>query len=151
MAKARKPQDAEEAIERIVQARMDRQGILSRPNPPMLWYVIHEGALRHVIGDRDVMGLQLDRLVKAAEAPGIVVQVLPYSAHDHAGTEGLLYLYERAGQPVTAYSECFGGGRLINDAQEISDLATVMGMLRAAALPLRDSVALLRQIRRDLD
>jgi transcriptional regulator with XRE-family HTH domain len=151
LAKARKPQDDEEAVERIVQARMDRQGILSRPRPPMLWYVIHEGVLRHVIGDQEVMAEQLDRLIKAAEAPGIVIQVLPYAAHDHAGTEGLLYLYECTGRPVTAYSECFGGSRIINDATEISDLATVMGMLRAAALSPRDSAALLRQIRRDLD
>jgi hypothetical protein len=33
---------------------MDRQGILSRPKPPMVWYVIHEGVLRHVIGDQEV-------------------------------------------------------------------------------------------------
>ena len=97
------------------------------------------------------MGNQLDRLIKTGEAPGTVIQVLPYSAHDHAGVEGLLYLYERTGQPTVAYSECFGGARLIHDSAEVSDLTTVMGMLRAAALSPRDSVALMRQIRRDLD
>jgi transcriptional regulator with XRE-family HTH domain len=151
LAKARKPQDDEEAIERIVQARMDRQGILSRPKPPMLWYVIHEGALRQRTGGAEVMTVQLDRLIKAAEAPGIVIQVLPFSAQANAGIDGLLYLYERTGQPVVAYCETYGGARVINDATEVSDLATVMGMLRAAALPPWDSVALLRQMRRDLD
>ncbi len=120
------------------------------PKPPLLWYVVHEGVIRHVIGDREIMCDQVDQLIKAAEAPGIVLQVLPYSAHDHAGVDGLLYLYERPGQSHAAYTECFGGGRLIEDSQEVSDLTTVMGMLRAAALSPRDSVALMRTIRRDL-
>jgi hypothetical protein len=130
---------------------MDRQQILAKAKPPKIWYVIHEGVLRHVVGGQDVMRDQLDRLVKAAESPGIMIQVLPYSAHDHAGVEGLLYIYERTGKPPLAYSECFGGARLIEDQQEVSDLVTVMGMLRAAALPPRDSVALMRAIRRELD
>jgi transcriptional regulator with XRE-family HTH domain len=151
VAKARKPQDDEEAIERIVQARMDRQGILSRPKPPMLWYIIHEGVLRQCTGGAEVMAAQLERLIKAAESPGIVIQVLPFSAQANAGVDGLLYLYERTGQLEVAYCETYGGARVINDATEVSDLATVMGMLRAAASPPWDSVALLRQIRRDLD
>jgi hypothetical protein len=124
---------------------------VARPRPPKLWYVIHEGVLQHVVGDQEIMGDQLDRLIKAAESPGIVIQVLPYSAHDHAGVEGLLYLYERMAKPPLAYSECFGGARLIEDQQEVSDLATVIGLLRAAALSPRDSVALMRAIRRELD
>ena len=151
LARARKPQDNEEAIERIVQSRVDRQSILDRPRPPLLWYVIHESVLRHVIGGREIMASQLDKIIKAAESPGIVIQVLPYTAHDHAGVEGLLYLYERPGQPLTGYSECFGGARLIDDGAEVSDLTTVIGMLRAAALPPRDSGAFIRQIRREHD
>jgi transcriptional regulator with XRE-family HTH domain len=151
LIRARRPQDDEEAVERTVRARIDRQGILSRPKPPLLWYVVHEGVPRHVVGGPEVMGDQLDKLIKAAETPGFVIQVLPYSAHDHAGTDGLLYLYERPGQPHVAYTECMGGGRLIEDSQEVSDLTTVMGMLRAAALSPWDSVALMRTIRRELD
>ena len=149
--RARRPWDDDEAIERTVRGRTDRQQILARAKSPKLWYVIHEGVLRHVVGDHDVMGDQLDRLIKAAESPGVVIQVLPYSAHDHPGVEGLLYLYERTGQAQIGYSECFGGARLIEDQQEVSDLVTVMGMLRAAALSPRDSVALVRTIRRELD
>ncbi len=151
LVKARRPHDDEESIERTVHGRMERQAILVRLNPPKLTHIIQEGALRHVIGGPEVMANQLDKLIKTGDAPGTVIQVLPYSAHDHAGVEGLLYLYERTGQPDVAYSECFGGARLIHDPAEISDLTTVMGMLRAAALSPRDSVALMRQIRRDLD
>jgi transcriptional regulator with XRE-family HTH domain len=151
LVRARRPQDDEEAVERTVQARLERQGILSRPKPSMLWYVLSEGVLRQAVGGPEVMGDQLDKLIKAAEKPGIVLQVLPFSAQQHAGIDGLLYLYERPGLAQVAYTECFGGGRLIEDSQEVSDLATVMGMLRAAALSPWDSVALMRTIRRDLE
>lgn len=151
LVRARKPHDDEESIERTVRARIDRQGILTKTKPLKVWYVIGEGVTRQVIGGPEVMGAQIDRLVKAAEEPGIVLQVLPYSANDHAGVEGLLYVYERAGQHPVAYSECFGGARIIEDQSEVSDLTTVVAMLRAAALSPRDTVALMRQIRRDLD
>jgi transcriptional regulator with XRE-family HTH domain len=150
LIRARRPQDDEEAVESTVRARIDRQGVLTKPKPPLLWHVLHEGALRHVVGGPEVMGDQLDKLIKAADTPGFVLQVLPFTAHDHAGVDGLLYFYERAGVAPVAYTECIGGGRLIEDSQEVSDLTTVMGMLRAAALSPRDSVALMRTIRRDL-
>lgn len=151
LARARKPQDDEAAIERIVQARLDRQDILTAPKPPLLWYVIAEAVPRQCIGGPRVMAAQLDRLIKAAESPGIVIQVLPFSAQANAGVAGLLYLYERTGQPAVAYCDTFGGARVINDATEVSDLTIVMGMLRASALSPWDSAALLRQIRRDYD
>jgi transcriptional regulator with XRE-family HTH domain len=149
--RVRRPRDDEDAVQRTVEARMERQAILTRPKPPMLWYVLAEAVLRHIVGDQDVMAAQLDKLIKAAESPGVVIQALPYTAHEHAGIEGPVYLFERTGQPTVAYCECFAGGRLVEDESEVSDLATVVAMLRADALSPRDSLALMRTIRRDLD
>jgi transcriptional regulator with XRE-family HTH domain len=149
--RAGRPRDDEESIQRTVTARMERQEILARPKPPMLWCVMHEGILRQVIGDQEIMGEQVGKLIKAAEAPGIVLQVFPFTANDHAGTEGPIWIYERPGGPPVAYTECHGGGRLIEGQDEVADLTVVMGMLRAAALPPRDSLHLMRAIRRDLD
>jgi hypothetical protein len=117
----------------------------------MLWCVIHEGVLRHVVGDQEIMGDQVDKLIKSAEVPGVVLQVLPYSAHDHAGVEGPVVIYERPGAAPVAYTECFGGGRLIEVQDEVADLIMVVGMLKAAALSPRDSVSLMRDIRRQLE
>lgn len=149
--RSRSPRDDEATIEATVQARMERQVILDRPKPPLCWYVLAEAVVRHVVGDREIMGTQLDRLIKAAESPGVVIQILPYDAHDHPGVEGPIMLYERPGQPMTGYAEAFGGGRLVEDEAGVSDLATVVGMLRAAALSPRASLGLMREIRRDLE
>ena len=151
LIRARRPHDDEEGVERTLRGRMERQEILSRPKAPKLWYVLSEGVLRQCIGGAEVMGGQLDKLIKAAETPGWVVQILPFSAQANAGIDGLLYLYERPSVPMVAYCETYGGARLIEDQSEVSDLTTVTGMLRAAALSPWDSVALMRTIRRDLD
>jgi len=149
--RARQPQAGDAAVERTVTARMERQTVLGRPRPPLLWYVLHEGLLRHQVGDREIMGEQLDKLIKAAELPGIVLQVLPFTAHDHAGVEGPITIYERVSAPTVGYTECYAGGRIVEDGEEAADLLTVLALLRAAALSPRDSLALMKQIRRDLD
>jgi Domain of unknown function (DUF5753) len=97
------------------------------------------------------MAGQLDKLIKSASMPGVVVQVLPFTAHDHAGVEGPIVLYESHSGPTVGYTECYGGGRLVEASDDVADLMTVVGMLRAAALPPRDSLAFMKQIRRDLD
>lgn len=151
LIRARRPQDDEETVERTVQARIDRQEILAREKPPLCWWVLAETVIRQLVGGPEVMGPQLDRLLKAVEAPGVVIQVFPFSAPDYAGTDGLLHLYERPDVAMVAYTECVGGGRLILDQEEVSDLATVVGALKASAMSPRDSIALIRTIRRDLD
>ena len=150
LIRARRPQDDEETVESTVRVRIERQGILSRPKPPLCWWVLAETVTRQLVGGAEVMGPQLDRLLKAAEAPGTVIQVFPFSAPDYTGTESLLHLYERPEVQTVAYTECVGGGRLIENQREVSDLATVVGALKASALSPRDSLALMRTIRRDL-
>lgn len=149
--RAGRPTDDEESVQRTVDARMERQEILARPKPPILWCVMHEGALRHVGGDQEIMGEQVGKLIKAAETPGIVLQVLPFTAHDQVGIEGPIWIFERSGGPAVAYTECFGGGRLIEGQDEVVHLTLVMGMLRAASLSPRESLNLMRAIGRDLD
>jgi hypothetical protein len=83
--------------------------------------------------------------------PGIVLQVLPFTAHDHAGVEGPITIYERTAAAAVWYTGCYAGGRIVDDGEEVADLQTVLAMLRAAALSPRDSLALIRQIRRELD
>lgn len=151
VVQAGRPQADEAAIERIVTARLERQLILTRARPPVLWYVLHEGLLRHQVGDRDITGEQLDKLIKMAGLPGTVLQVLPFTACDHAGVEGPITIYERPSAPAVGYTECHRGGRIVDDEDEVADLFMVIGMLRAAALPPRDSLALIKQIRRQLD
>jgi hypothetical protein len=49
-----------------------------------------------------------------------------------------------------AYTECNGGGRIVESANEVGDLMMIINIIRAAALPRRESVHLIQQIRSEL-
>jgi transcriptional regulator with XRE-family HTH domain len=151
LIRASRSQDSDDAVERMVTARVERQAILSRENPPALWYVLDEGILRRVVGSRSVMADQLDKLVTLAGVPGIVVQVLPYAVGDHAGTDGPISVFEFQDAPTVCYTECYGGGRIIEGRDEVAELVTAMSMLRASALSPRETLELMSKMRSEVD
>src|SRR5215216_5098427 len=65
-----------EDIERRVELRLARQGLLVHDNPPELWAVLDEAALQRPVGGHDVMANQLKRLIEAAELPNVTLQLL---------------------------------------------------------------------------
>jgi len=107
--------------------------------------------LRHVVGGSAVMAEQLDRLLAAADSPGIVVQVLTFTADNHAGADGPIAVYEFAESPSVCYTECYSGGRIVEERAEVADLMTVISLIRASALSARDSRELIRRIRSEMD
>ena len=142
-----RPMDSDDAIDHLVAARIGRQEVIRGENPPLLWYVLDESVVRHVVGGPGVMGTQLDRLLEASTEPGIVLQVLPFAADNHAGTDGPISLYEFAEGASVCYTECYGGGRIVESREEVADLMTVISLIRAAALSERESRALIQRIR----
>ncbi|WP_229402523.1 helix-turn-helix domain-containing protein [Micromonospora okii] len=76
--------DGEEQ-QRAIQLRVERQGLLTRFAAPQLSVIINEAVLRRPVGGGTLMAEQLHQILKAAELPNVVVQVLPFSAGLHAG------------------------------------------------------------------
>jgi transcriptional regulator with XRE-family HTH domain len=148
--RARRPGDSADMIDRTVAARLDRQQVLARERAPMLWYVMAEGVLRHLVGGAAVMAEQLDKLIELAGMPGVVIQVLPFTASDHAGLEGPIAVYDFADAPSVCYTECYGGGRIVEARDEVSDLVMVISMIRASALSPADSTELMRKMRSEI-
>jgi len=72
-------------IEPFVESRMARQARLSGDRPLELRVVVHEGALRQLVGGREVMKEQLGRLLDVARQPNVKLQVMPYIAGAHPG------------------------------------------------------------------
>jgi transcriptional regulator with XRE-family HTH domain len=148
---AGQPYLSTDEVERKVGARMERQQIFQRETGrPRLWEVIHEGALRHTIGSPEIMRAQLDRLQAACSSTDVLVQVLPFSAYDHPGTDGPIRIFEFSNAPAAAYTECNGGGMIVEATDQVADLMTTMNLIRAAALSPRESQALLRKIRDEI-
>lgn len=78
----------DEQVEDRVRTRMERQALLSKESPLKLWVIIDESALRREVGGRTVMREQLEHLRKAAKAPHVTVQVIPFSSGAHPGMPG---------------------------------------------------------------
>jgi transcriptional regulator with XRE-family HTH domain len=138
--RAGQPRITPDELERKVALRLERQGIFAREaGRPMYWAVIHEGVLRHVVGSPEIMQAQLSRLIDGADSPDILIQVLPYSASDHPGTDGPILVFDFADAPSSGYTECNGGGMIVEQPEQVAGLVTTMNLIRAAALSPRES------------
>ena len=148
---AGKPRLSPDALDRSVSRRIERQRILTRDNAPMLWAVLHEGTLRHMVGGREVMAGQLDKIIDVARLPDVVVQVLPFTASDHPGTDGPISVFDFTDAASVAYAECNSGGMIVEATGQVAELMTTINLIRAVALPPRESMDLIVQVRSDLD
>lgn len=114
--------DAED-LEQAVQSRMARQdAILSRSSPPYVWVLMDEDAITSEIGGRRVMFAQLSHLLELGKLPHVSVRLLPKSAGAHLGLDGPFRLITVKNRLV-AYVGARRGGRLIEDAAEVQELA----------------------------
>ena len=79
---------AEDEVIRRAEARMARQEILGRPQPPTLWAVMDESALRRVIGGPEVMKAQIRHLIGMCDHPAVTLQILPFAVGAHRAMGG---------------------------------------------------------------
>src|SRR6201987_2356438 len=77
-----------EEVERRVALRLGRQKLLTRDNPPRLWAIVDEAALRRPMGGRDVLAGQIQRLMDLVSESNITLQVMPFKFGGHAGEGG---------------------------------------------------------------
>jgi hypothetical protein len=148
--RACRPYDAEEKLEQDAAARIERQNILTRDDPPKLWVVLGEGVLRQAVGGVRVMREQLGHLLSLAEAQGIVLQVLPFAVSDAPGVDGPAALFEFGDSPPVAYLEGWGSGRVLKDPRDVAAIATALSMIKGCALSPIDSAQLMTKIRSEL-
>src|SRR5439155_11743240 len=81
-------QASEAQLERRISVRVTRQKLLARPNPPQVWAVVDEAALRRPMGGRKVMREQVEHLIEATKLPTVRLQVVPFAAGGHAAAGG---------------------------------------------------------------
>jgi transcriptional regulator with XRE-family HTH domain len=123
-------------VERRVAMRMRRQDLLLRENPPRLWAVIDEAALRRPIGGRAVMREQLRHLIWLSRLPHVSVQILPFSAGLVAAAGAMTMLRFPEGElPDVVYLEQFAGARYLDKQAETEPYAHVLNQLGTAAMP----------------
>lgn len=121
-------------VEGQVATRMERQHVLFKDNPPLLWVLLAESLLEWHVGGRDVLAGQLARLVEFSNMPNVVLRVVPKLAGAHPGLNGAFKIMKVAGADL-AYTEAMGGGRLVQGASEVETFGTCYDRIGAVALP----------------
>ncbi|MER5512049.1 helix-turn-helix transcriptional regulator [Streptomyces sp. NPDC002766] len=142
----RVPAYDEDEIETSTAARLKRQEILHRRNPPTLSFIVWEPVLHMRIGEPEVRREQLRHLRSVAELPCVALQFLPLSSPCHAGMDGPFTLLETPDHQHLAYTESQRGSQWVSDADEVSRLARKYAMLRTQALTTQDSGDLLDRL-----
>lgn len=133
--RSRVPAYPETEIIRHVEARLERQAVLSRPSPSRFGYVIEESVLDRTLGGPEVLKEQLRHVLDCIERfKHLTVQVMPSAQHTHAGLMGPMQLMSTAEGRTLLYVEGQGGDRLISKPEQVSDQFDLFGILRAQAL-----------------
>lgn len=81
-------------VEDGVSARLERQQLLDRDDPPEMFFILDEAVIRRVVGGPRTMREQLERLKELADRPTMTIQVIPFSAGAHAGLPASFAIYE---------------------------------------------------------
>jgi transcriptional regulator with XRE-family HTH domain len=144
--RASRPRDADARIDEMVTARLARQEILRRENPPDLWVILDEGVLRRPVGEPGVMTAQLDQLITAARDPWITIQVMPAAAGAHPGLTGPFVIAGFASSAEVAYLDNALSGQVVERADDVRHVAVLYDTLRAEALPRRASIDLITEV-----
>ncbi|BCB85483.1 transcriptional regulator [Phytohabitans suffuscus] len=85
-------------VDRQVQARMARQEIIHRPDPPRMFFMLDEAVVHRWVGagssDATIMRRQLQQLAELDATPHIDIHVIPFSSGVHLGMMGSFVILE---------------------------------------------------------
>ncbi|MFF5014346.1 Scr1 family TA system antitoxin-like transcriptional regulator [Streptomyces sp. NPDC001165] len=133
-------------LDEMVAARMERQRILRREQPPVVWVVLDEAALYREIGGREVMREQLAHLLGIFGKPWMELQVLPFSVGQHAGMMGSFNVLRFEDHLDLHYSESYDSGHMTANPQVIRERSVGYARLQAEALSPRESASLIARV-----
>ncbi|GAA2526675.1 MULTISPECIES: helix-turn-helix domain-containing protein [Streptomyces] len=136
-----------EDIDRAVRVRLERQEMLTRPDPPEAWFVVNEGAVRNVIGDRELMREQLERVLASAALPNVTLQVLPFDSGTYPATGSFTMLgFPAPEDPDLVYRDGITDAVYLEGEHHVREYTRAFDGLRAAALSPQRSARLVESV-----
>lgn len=147
------PDDGDVSVEDFVQARLARQRIFDKSEPPTAHFVLSESCLRRRWADDATMREQLHHLVSVSKRRNIMVQVLPFDAppgrRSPVGNRFVLLSVPSpgaAGPLEITYVEGEGEIRYMDDKKALKAHNVSWARLTAAAMNLNDSRAFIKHV-----
>jgi DNA-binding XRE family transcriptional regulator len=141
-----RPHTSADEIEELVTARLARQALLARADPPLLYVLLDEGVLYRPVGTPEVMAAQMARLADLSEQTYATLQVIPYSAGAHIGLQGGFAIADLPDLPGIVFLDSVADGQTVEDAAIVSQVTQRFDALRAEALPRGASRDMIRKV-----
>ncbi|MFC9704042.1 Scr1 family TA system antitoxin-like transcriptional regulator [Streptomyces sp. NPDC056943] len=133
-------------LEELVAARLERQRILAKDRPPMVWVVLDEAALHRPIGSPQIMRAQLAHLLSFREERWTRIQVLPFKVGEHASLIGSFNFLRFDDDPDLIYTEDLISGHMTANPDSVREAALRYAHLQASALSVEDSAELIMRV-----
>jgi uncharacterized protein DUF5753/helix-turn-helix protein len=139
-------------IDRRVSLRLKRQDLLTSPNPPQVWSVLDEGALRRPVGGRQVMRAQLSYLAEAARMRHVTIQVVPFDRGGHAAAGGSFTVlrFSEPEVPDVVYLEQLTSALYLDKREDVDHYLEVMNHLSTEALTPVESMRFITDMSREI-
>ncbi|WGD44276.1 helix-turn-helix domain-containing protein [Streptomyces cathayae] len=145
------PPLSDEIVEQRVAARLARQALLSRKNPPMVFvFVVEEAAILRGVRSTAIMQGQLEHLLMCSKMRNVELQVMPTVRGAHSGLNGPMVLIESTDRKQFAYIEAQDVVSVRSDRHEVSEFWLRYGMLRTQALNTEESSRLIERMAGEL-
>ncbi|WP_067827397.1 helix-turn-helix domain-containing protein [Nocardia inohanensis] len=147
------PKISEQVREQRIQARVQRAKVLTKEDALELWVVLDEAVIRRLVGGREIMREQLQRLRDETDKRNVILQILPFDAGAHPGMLGSFTLldFPDPADPELVYVEGIANDELIEGHPEVRRYGVMFDQLRAMALSPRDSLNMIDATMIDLD
>ncbi|MGC5017326.1 helix-turn-helix domain-containing protein [Micromonospora sp. DT47] len=133
-------------VERHLAARIARQGVLKRDDPPQFTAVVDEAVLRRPVGGREAMHEQLRALVAACAEPHVRVHVVPSSVGAYAGLNGPFVIATCPDHRLAGYLDNQVQGQVVSDPEDIAAMMAAWENVRGEALSHWQSVDLITEV-----
>jgi len=139
-------------IDRRVSLRLKRQDLLASPQPPQVWSVLDEGALRRPVGGRRVMRAQLEHLAEVARLRHVTIQVVPFDRGGHAAAGGSFTVlrFSEPEVPDVVYLEQLTSALYLDKLEDVDHYQEVMNHLSTEALTPAQTVKFITELTQDI-
>ncbi|MGI8330251.1 helix-turn-helix domain-containing protein [Actinomadura scrupuli] len=140
-----------EEIDQRVGLRLQRQQRLTGANPPRLWAVLDEAALRRPIGGTGVMRGQLEHLINVSKLPNVTIQVMPFKFGGHAAEGGAFTIlrFPEPDLPDVVYVETLTGALYLDKRDDVDVYLQAMERLSVDSATPDGTIEMIGEILRE--
>ena len=133
-------------VNRIVASRVERQARLTDDQPPQMWVVMHEAAVRTRVGGPVVMRQQLAKLLELGKLPAVSIQVLPFSVGAYGSMGCSFEIHRVPDSGLVVYLEDLWSADYLSRPVQLRAYTEVFDRLCTAALSTEDTAAMIEEV-----